>query len=64
MAKIYNIENTWDIILTVSSNDCPQRYRKWNPPEKHWFCKKTYRICSIDNCDYQTEEKKGIQSTQ
>jgi len=55
MTKIINIKKSWRITLIVEPKDCPERYRKWRPVRAGWFCKKTSKRCSKNQCLYKTE---------
>ena len=55
MAIVYNIDKSWPILLISESNDCPIRYRKWNPPTEGWFCKVTKKHCTLDKCPMKTK---------
>ena len=55
MTTAINIEKSWHVMLIAKSNDCPGRYRKWNPPTEGWFCKETNKRCSLNQCLLKTD---------
>ena len=50
MAKIINIEKKWQVVITVNSEDCPNKYRKWRPVVEGWFCRETEKRCTRNKC--------------
>lgn len=57
MATTDSNERSWEIRIIAKSEDCPERYRKWNPPREGWFCRQTNKKCSTNKCPHKTEEQ-------
>ena len=55
MSECCNTENTWQIKVVTESEECSERYRKWNPPKEGWFCRATDKQCSPSACPYRSE---------
>jgi len=43
-------EKSWLIKVEMNSEECPERFKKWNPPKNGYFCKISNKRCSKTNC--------------
>lgn len=52
-------EKSWIVLVEISSEKCPNRFRKWRPPQKGYFCELTMNICDDKFCKLIKEEYHG-----
>ena len=55
MSECSSAENTWQIKVVTESEECSERYRKWNPPKEGWYCRETDKQCSVGSCPCRDE---------
>ena len=63
MKKIINIGKEWQIAITVNSQDCPNKFRKWKPAAEGYFCRETQKRCTRNKCPFQIDVSKNSSFT-
>jgi len=43
-------EESWIILVEMDYDKCPERFRKWRPPQNGYFCRLTSDVCNKKFC--------------